>query len=155
MAAQVPSSPYPYSQRRQTSVLGRFSNNTDTLIHPPSLHDSSPCQVHTVQVPPMLFTSLGKFNVANNVTLCCTAAWDFVVWDFAWNQDGFARQFPFYYAKEMFIMHFLEAARFLNAPVLAGRKVNVLYVPGLAVRLPPPPHYSCLGPETTTLFSFS
>ena len=31
-------------------------------------------------------------------------------------------------------MHFLEAARFLNAPVLAGRKVNVLYDPGLAAR---------------------
>ena len=33
-------------------------------------------------------------------------------------------------------MHFLEAARFLNAPVLAGLKVNVLYAPGLAARLP-------------------
>jgi len=56
-------------------------------------------------------------------------------------------------------MHFLEAAQFLNAPVLAGRKVNVLYDRGLAARLPP--HYSCLdtvkclGPETTTLFSFA
>jgi len=29
-------------------------------------------------------------------------------------------------------LHFLEAAQFLNAPVLAGRKVNILYVPGLA-----------------------
>ena len=35
-------------------------------------------------------------------------------------------------------MHFLEAARFLYAPVLAGRKVNVLYAPGLAARPPPP-----------------
>ena len=34
-------------------------------------------------------------------------------------------------------MHFLEAAQFLNAPVLAGRKVNVLYDPGLAARPPP------------------
>ena len=37
-------------------------------------------------------------------------------------------------------MHFLEAARFLNAPVFAGRKLNELYDPGLAARLPP--HYS-------------
>ena len=36
-------------------------------------------------------------------------------------------------------MHFLEAAQFLNTPVLAGRKVNVLYAPGLAARLPPTP----------------
>ena len=75
----------------------------------------------------------------------------------------------FFYATETYIMHFLEAARFLNAPVLAGRKVNftlcpsfcifaghkvnvlyapvlvgckvnVLYDPGLAER---PPHSSC------------
>ena len=57
-----------------------------------------------------------------------------------------------------YIMHFLEPARFLNAPDLAGRKVNVLYDLGLAER---PPHSSCLhncgflGPETTTLFSFA
>jgi len=57
-------------------------------------------------------------------------------------------------------MHFLEPSRFLNAPDLAGRTVNVLYNPGLAARLPPP-HYSCLhtvkcfGPETSTLFSFA
>ena len=37
-----------------------------------------------------------------------------------------------FYAMETYIMHFLEAAQFLNAPVLAGRKVNVLYAPGLA-----------------------
>ena len=36
-------------------------------------------------------------------------------------------------------MQFLEAAGFLNAPVLAGRKVNGLYDPGLASRLPPQP----------------
>ena len=34
-------------------------------------------------------------------------------------------------------MHFLEATQFLNAPVLAGRKVNRLYTPGLAARPPP------------------
>ena len=33
---------------------------------------------------------------------------------------------------------FLEPARFLNAPDLAGCKVNVLYDPGLAERPPPP-----------------
>jgi len=38
-------------------------------------------------------------------------------------------------------MHFLEAGQFLNALVLAGPKVNVLYGPGLAQRPPPPtPH---------------
>ena len=42
-------------------------------------------------------------------------------------------------ATETYIMHFLEAARFLNAPVLAGRKVKVLYTPGLAARFPPLP----------------
>ena len=60
-------------------------------------------------------------------------------------------------------MYFLKAARFLNAPVLAGRKINVLYDPGLAARLhPAPPQQQhntravkCLGPETTTLFSFA
>ena len=36
-----------------------------------------------------------------------------------------------FYATEMYIMHFLEPAQFLNAPDLAGRKVNVLYNPGL------------------------
>ena len=44
-------------------------------------------------------------------------------------------------------MHFLEPARFLNAPGLAGYKVNVLCDPGLAKR-PPPLHtraYMCLG----------
>ena len=39
---------------------------------------------------------------------------------------------------ETYIMHFLEAARFLNATVLAGRKVNILFAPGLAAILPPP-----------------
>ena len=34
-------------------------------------------------------------------------------------------------------MFFLEAARFLNAPVLAGHKVNDFYNPGLAARPPP------------------
>ena len=43
------------------------------------------------------------------------------------------------YAREKYIMHFLEAARFLNALVLAGHKVNVLYNPGLAERPPPTP----------------
>ena len=33
-------------------------------------------------------------------------------------------------------MHFLEPAQFLYAPDLAGRKVNVLYNPGLAERPP-------------------
>ena len=54
-------------------------------------------------------------------------------------------------------MHFLEPAQFLNAPDLAGRKVNVLYDPGLA-QTPPPLHtraVKCLGPDTTTLFSFA
>ena len=41
-------------------------------------------------------------------------------------------------------MHFLEAARFLNAPDLVERKVNVLHAP-----------LECLGPETTALFSFA
>ena len=36
-------------------------------------------------------------------------------------------------------MYFLEPARFLNAPDLAGHKVNVLYDPGLA-ETPPTPH---------------
>ena len=39
---------------------------------------------------------------------------------------------------DMYIRHFLELARFLNALDLAGRKVNVLYDPGLAARRPPP-----------------
>ena len=43
-----------------------------------------------------------------------------------------------FYATETYIMDFLEAAQFLNAPVLAGRKVNLLYAPGLAARLPLP-----------------
>jgi len=34
-------------------------------------------------------------------------------------------------------MHFLQPARFLNTPDLAGRKVNVLYDPGLSDRPPP------------------
>ena len=38
----------------------------------------------------------------------------------------------------MYIKHFLEPAQFLNAPDLAGRKVNVLYDPGLAARPHPP-----------------
>ena len=50
-------------------------------------------------------------------------------------------------------MKFLKVVKFLNSLVLAGPKVNVLYAPGLAARLPP--HNSCLGPETTTLFSFA
>ena len=56
-------------------------------------------------------------------------------------------------------MHFLEAIQFLNAPVLAGRKVNLLYDPGLAARLPPTTAVTavvkCLGPETTTLLTFA
>ena len=63
------------------------------------------------------------------------------------------------HAMETYIMHFLEAARFLYALVLAGRKVNVLNDPGLAAILPLPPHNTkavkCLGPETTTLLSFA
>ena len=45
-------------------------------------------------------------------------------------------------------MHFLESARFLNALDLAGRKVNVLYDPGLAQRPPPTPHqgHKVFGP---------
>ena len=42
-----------------------------------------------------------------------------------------------FYAAKTYIMHFLEAAQFLNDQVLARRKVNVLYAPGLTVRLPP------------------
>ena len=42
-----------------------------------------------------------------------------------------------FYAMETYIMHFLEPARFLNAPDLAGQKVNVLYDPGLPERPPP------------------
>ena len=38
---------------------------------------------------------------------------------------------------EMYIMHFLEPARFLNVLDLEGCKVNVLYDPGLAERPPP------------------
>ena len=47
-------------------------------------------------------------------------------------------------------MHFLEAARFLKALVLAGRKVNVLYVPGLAER--PPPSTTASGPQKVLIF---
>jgi len=43
-------------------------------------------------------------------------------------------------------MHFLEAGRFLNTPVLAGRKVNVLYGPDLAQKPPTPPPHSTPGP---------
>jgi len=43
------------------------------------------------------------------------------------------------YATETYIMHFLEAAQFLNSPVLAECKVNLLLAPGLAARLPYPP----------------
>ena len=32
-----------------------------------------------------------------------------------------------FYAMETYIMHFLEADRFLNATVLAGHKVNILF----------------------------
>ena len=53
-------------------------------------------------------------------------------------------RFNIFYATETNIMHFLEATQFLNAPALAGCKVNVLYGPGLAQR-PPPPH-STPGP---------
>ena len=42
-----------------------------------------------------------------------------------------------FYATETYIMHFLEPAWFLNALDLAGRKVNVLYDPGLAEKPPP------------------
>ena len=34
------------------------------------------------------------------------------------------------YATETYIMHFLEAAQFLNAPILAGRKENFTLRPG-------------------------
>ena len=59
-----------------------------------------------------------------------------------------------------YIMHFLEPTQFLNAPNLAGRKVNVLYDPGLAERPSPLQLFTvhtcgCLGHETTTLFSFA
>ena len=63
-----------------------------------------------------------------------------------------------FYATDTYIMHFLEPTRFLNAPDLAGCKVNVLYDPGLAKR---PTHSSCLntcgclGPAITTLFLFA
>jgi len=58
-------------------------------------------------------------------------------------------------------MHFPEAARFLNALDLAGREVNLLFAPQKSAvsadcqvdHVPPPPQ--CLGPETTTLFSFA
>ncbi len=56
-----------------------------------------------------------------------------------------------FYATETFIMHSLEPARFLNAPDLAGRKVNVLYAPLWVFT----PRRGCLDPETTTLVSFS
>ena len=39
-----------------------------------------------------------------------------------------------FYATETYIMHFLEASGFLDAPVLAGPNVNVLHNPGLAGR---------------------
>ena len=48
------------------------------------------------------------------------------------------------YATETYYMHFLEPAQFINAPDLAGCKVNVLYNPGLAER--PPSHST---PNTT------
>ena len=57
-----------------------------------------------------------------------------ILW--GWEKESLLVFFNFY-ATKTYIMHFLEAARFLNAPVLAGRKVNVLYTPGLAARLPP------------------
>ena len=41
------------------------------------------------------------------------------------------------YAMETYNMHFLEPARFLNAPDLAWHKVNVLYEPALAQRPAP------------------
>ena len=44
-----------------------------------------------------------------------------------------------FYAMKTYIMHFLEPARFLNAPDLAGREVKVLYDPGLAERPHPTP----------------
>jgi len=44
-----------------------------------------------------------------------------------------------FYATETYIMLFLEPARFLNALDLVGRKVDVLYIPGLAERPPPTP----------------
>ena len=52
-------------------------------------------------------------------------------------KDTALHDLSIFYATETYIMHFLEAAQFLNAPVLAGRKVNVLYDPGLAARPPP------------------
>ena len=38
-----------------------------------------------------------------------------------------------FYATETYIMHFLEAAQFLNAPVLSGRKVNFTLGPTVGV----------------------
>ena len=40
----------------------------------------------------------------------------------------------YFYATEMYIMHFLEPSGFLNAPDLAGRKVHLLYAPQNARR---------------------
>ena len=44
-------------------------------------------------------------------------------------------------------MPFQEAARFHYAPVLVGRKLNVLYNPGVAARLPPSPHNTNTTPK--------
>ena len=59
---------------------------------------------------------------------------------------------------ETYISHFLEAAWFPKAPVLARRKVNFTLRPAKSAdiqvdRVPPPSQ--CLGPETTTLIILS
>ena len=41
-----------------------------------------------------------------------------------------------FYATETYIMHFLEAPGFLNAPVVAGRKVNYTLCPGFSTETP-------------------
>jgi len=41
----------------------------------------------------------------------------------------YAKLHSSFYALETYILHFLEPGRFLNAPDLAGCKVNVLYAP--------------------------
>ena len=40
-------------------------------------------------------------------------------------------------------MHFLEAARFLNGPVLAGREVNFTLCPGFSTETPPTLNQGC------------
>ena len=56
-----------------------------------------------------------------------------------------------FFATETYITHFLEAARFPKAPVLAGRKVNFTLHPAKSAdfqveRVPPTPHLTAFGP---------